>query len=545
VLTADLTSIPRPSSPPRVLSHLGIVEGTNVTIPWLEARLASVPDLSMYDPRVQPLFDWANWTDNTLAVALRVRYVWPGIGKRIAFWGPVHTPDFDYETGKVTINARDPSLRMERGFVTKGDDLISPGYTVDGRGARQIVSAAQNRENQDALDWPSLGINPGFDFSTPEHSIFRRATRGDQLWDTLKQLAALEIGPDFELEPYETDPTNVADGPVTDNTDQNVPAGATTDYTLNSGLTDVIEGFRVGVFVRHQHPSQLDMWLLHPDGTTIQLYDGTRSNKPKKTTASPYNAFGTAEGDLAFFADLGKWPYGTRLNPDSWPKTGQFKSEDPLLAALNGKTAGGTWKLRIRNRGAAAGTLAAWSLRFQLPDPAYCRLNTYDKPPENPAMDAKFFDGTGANNARIKVSPLGESTANWARFGSGQGAQSEAIRQDSAARNKIGTYEDWQSTDQADGEDVLAQLAARWVAAYGLPAPALTIKPNDDRGQLNLPRLLFDYKVGGHVLGVAKKGYARHRVPARVVQGVLRNAGKTVQTDLNVIPVVGIPTEDA
>jgi hypothetical protein len=43
-----------------VLEHIGVVDGTSVSIPWLtEGRTATVPDLSMYDRRVAPLIDEA------------------------------------------------------------------------------------------------------------------------------------------------------------------------------------------------------------------------------------------------------------------------------------------------------------------------------------------------------------------------------------------------------------------------------------------------------------------------------------------------------
>lgn len=544
MLTADITTIPRPDTPMTVVSPLGIVEGTEVTIPWLDARTAKVPDLSMYDPRIAPLIDWDNWRDKTLQLALRVRYVAADVGKQIAFWGPIHAPIFDYETEQVTIQARDPSLRLERGFVVSGDDLISPGATIDGRGAATIVNAGQNRPNQDDLNWPSLGINIGVDLSTPNHTEFRTSSRGDQLWQTLQEHGQLQIGPDWELEPFETSPTNTATGAVTDAADHAIPDNATTDFALVSGLPGLIEGFRVGVYITHDKPSELDLWLVHPDNTVIQLYDGTRD---KNRSVTGGDAFGTDDSDLCFFQDFGHWLYGTILNASEWPKTGAVRSDEPLLSTLADKDAAGTWKLRIRDRSAGnTGTLKAWSLRFQLPSPAYVRLNTWDKPPENPAMDAKFHDGEGPNNANIRISPLGDQVRNWARFGRGGGngsSHDEVIRQNSASRDAIGTYQDWVTTDQNDSTAVLAALANRDILAYSNAPPSLVIKPDDDRGQADLPRLLFNYKVGGHVLGVAKKGFARHRVPARVTNGVLRNSGGVVQTDLNVIPVVAIGSD--
>lgn len=542
MLVADLTTIPRRDTPMSVLSRLGIVEGTSVSIPWLDTRTATVPDISMTSPQIAPLIEWAEWRDKTLEVALRVRYACPILGaKKIAFWGPIHAPKFDYETGTVTINAADPLIHMKKLFVVTGDDLINPGFSLDGHGAQQILAASQNRENQDDLGWPSLGVNPGIDLSTREAALLRKATRGDQLGQTLLDLAQLEVGPDFELEPYETDPVNLASGSVTDNSDQPIPDNDTTDFTLASGLPGIIEGIRVGVYIVHDKPATLDIWLVHPDGTTIvQLYDGTK-DRNQSVTGGP--CFGTSDANLMFFADSGAPLYGTFFTASVFPKTGQVKAEDKLLSTLYDRVAAGTWKLRIRDRGAGStGTLKAWSLRFQLPDPAYARLNTWDKPPENPDMDAKFHDGEGPNNASIIVEPMGETTVNWARWAAAEGGI-EKIREDSVSRAKIGNWQDWQTTDQADSLDVVRELANREIKAYALPPDAITIKPDDDRNQANLPRLLFNYKVGGHVLGVAKKGNCRHRVPARVTQGVLTNAGGTVRTGLTTIPVVGMTAD--
>jgi subtilisin-like proprotein convertase family protein len=537
VLSADLTTLPRRDTPMEVLEHIGVVDGTSVSIPWLtEGRTATVPDLSMYDRRVAPLIDEAAWTDKTLQVALRIRYLVPALGlKKIAFWGQVHAPDFDYETGKVTINAKDPALRLDKAYSVTGDDLISPGYTLDGRGMAAIIAAGQNRENQDDLGYPSLGLNPGLDLSTRLRTLFRTASRGDKLWTLLTELAQLQIGPDFEFEPFESDPVNLASGPATDNVNHAIPGSATTDYTINVGLPGIIEGFRLGLYVTHAKPSDLDVWLIHPDTTTIQLYDGTRDRNQGSTGG---DAFGTSDGTLMFFADFGEPEYGSSLRPSTFPKVGQWTSDDPLLPALMDKVAAGVWTLRIRDRGSSGGTLGAWSLRFQLPDPAFARLNTFDKPPENPAMDASFYDGTGPENAHIKVSPLGESVVNWSRMGSGKGKR-EVIRHNETSRSVIGNMQNWTTTNEDDSTDVLTALANRELAAYSYAPDALAIKPHDDRGQRGLPRLLFDYKVGGHVIGVAKKGYCRHRVPARVTSGTLRNAGKVVQTDIGVIPVVG------
>lgn len=538
MLTADLTTIPRPDTPMVVLSPLGVVDGASVTIPWLDSRTATIPPISMEDPRIAPLFDRVAWRDRTLAIALRMRYVVPGLGKQIAFWGPVHAPDIDYETGLVGITAHDPSLRMKAAFATDGDSVLD-GYTLDGRGAQAIVDSAQNRPNQDDLNWPSLGINVGVDLATDAPGTDRKATRGDQLWRTLTDLAGIEIGPDFELEPFESSAANVATGPVTDNADHAIPNG-TTEYDLNVGLAGVIEGFRLGLYITHGHPSDLFIALRHPDGTQVTIYDGNKDTSVDNPGGAFGDAFGTGDGALAFFADFGDPLYGAKAGP--WPKTGRLRSDKSLMSAFADKPAVGMWKLFITNGPAWGGTLKAWSLRFRLPDPAYCRINTWDKPPDNPEADAKFYDGHGPDNAKIKVTPLGEATHNWFLAASKSNADG-IIRQNSTARDEIGNYQGWESTGEEDSDDVLAAYADREVKAYARPLPALTVKPDDDYGQANLPRLLWDYKVGGHLLASAKRGYARHRIVCRVRNGVLTNAGGRVRTDLNVVPTVGMSGE--
>jgi hypothetical protein len=99
VLTADLTTLPRRDTPIEVLSHLGVVDGTSVSIPWLDSRTATVPDISMHNDKIAPLMDRRSGATRRSGWRSASATWCPSSGiKQIAFFGVVHAPDFDYET---------------------------------------------------------------------------------------------------------------------------------------------------------------------------------------------------------------------------------------------------------------------------------------------------------------------------------------------------------------------------------------------------------------------------------------------------------------
>lgn len=94
----------------------------------------------------------------------------------------------------------------------------------------------------------------------------------------------------------------------------------------------------------HTYDADLDIYLVHPDGTVVEL--------STDNGGAGDNFVSTVFDDAA----------ATLVTAGTAPFTGTYRPEGSL-AALNGKPANGTWKLRITDDATTdTGTLTAWSL---------------------------------------------------------------------------------------------------------------------------------------------------------------------------------------
>lgn len=543
-LDSVLTTIPRPSARPTKLAELGFRVGTRVSIPFLDARTAKGVPLRMDHQgdfeAIEKLFDYGILdpatadmpeADRTLQIALKVYY-----RGRVQFHGPIFAPSFDYAAGNIELVARDPSLRLEHAFLNSTDKIVADGVTLDGEGMFNLLAAGQNTPAQDALDWPSLGIIPGKD-TTTDTDIIHKVARGDQIWQTMKDIGNLQLGPDWELEPIETDPAELASGSLVWSTGDTIVDGATTQIPAAYGGAGSIGGLRLNIWADHSNPLPVHVTLIHPDGTRVRIYTG--SKEAAFPGGTDWLGNGTTSGTLAKFRptdydSIYKVPY---------PHVGQFRS-DRSLSQLYDKPAAGTWKLEFDDTvtDGNAGTVYYWSLDFLLPPPAYCRLNVYDKPvtddPANPITPSCVFDsGHGADNAKtFKVTPQGDLTVNQAIVTNKHGTK---IRVRDISRQKIGTYQTWQTPGLEYGLEVLGAYADAEVAAFNLPVPAVELAPRDDGGINNTLRYGDDFVVGGHVQAVGKRERAGHSVIVRVMSVDLVQESSAVTTDMQVLATVG------
>ncbi len=113
----------------------------------------------------------------------------------------------------------------------------------------------------------------------------------------------------------------------------NIPDNSATgvESTLVVTQTGILDGVHAGVRLTHPDLSQVVVTLTHPDGTAVRLFD-----------RAP----------------------GSNLNTTYPDASAPFES----LAALNGKPANGTWRLRVRDLAeGATGVLEGWSLVLDLP----------------------------------------------------------------------------------------------------------------------------------------------------------------------------------
>jgi subtilisin-like proprotein convertase family protein len=108
----------------------------------------------------------------------------------------------------------------------------------------------------------------------------------------------------------------------------------------SGNLTDV----NVGLSITHTYDADLDIFLIHPDGTRVEL---TTDNG-----AGGDNFTNTVFDDAA----------ATAVTAGVAPFTGSFRPEG-LLSTLNGKPAAGTWTLEVTDDASVdTGSLTAWSL---------------------------------------------------------------------------------------------------------------------------------------------------------------------------------------
>src|SRR5262249_17885167 len=125
--------------------------------------------------------------------------------------------------------------------------------------------------------------------------------------------------------------------------------------------TNVVAGFAtpitkvaVSLWLTHPVDSDLNISLIAPDGTIIDLSSGNGAGANFGSACSP-DASRTTFDDGA----------GTSITAGSPPFVGSFRPESSLavLNGLSGPGANGNWRLRVTdNFGGSVGALRCWSL---------------------------------------------------------------------------------------------------------------------------------------------------------------------------------------
>jgi hypothetical protein len=164
-----------------------------VTHPFNEARTASVA-LPMDDPVVASLEPYEQ--------ALRVLYYRPGDdGYEVIFWGQTNVED-DYATGKVTLTAQDPSIRMQHHYARIGDDVMNDPsdpqkgtITPDYFGIAGLVQCAVPPSG------PALGCIVN-DINADEHALIPMGIeRGQEVWSLIQDIVTNDLGPNIDMRP--------------------------------------------------------------------------------------------------------------------------------------------------------------------------------------------------------------------------------------------------------------------------------------------------------------------------------------------------------
>jgi len=116
-----------------------------------------------------------------------------------------------------------------------------------------------------------------------------------------------------------------------------IPDLNTVEIPINVTNTGAVADVNVRVRLDHSFDGDLEMRLVHPDGTTVLLSDNRGGSGDN---------FGTGANDCSGTPAVFDDQAAATVASGTAPFAGSFKPEQPL-SALNGKPTAGTWKLRI------------------------------------------------------------------------------------------------------------------------------------------------------------------------------------------------------
>ncbi len=129
----------------------------------------------------------------------------------------------------------------------------------------------------------------------------------------------------------------------------NTPAGVSSTVMVSSPY-DVID-VNVLVNITHTYTGDLDLFLIGPDGTSVELSSDNGS--------SGNNFTNTLFDDDA----------ATSVTSGTAPFTGSYQPEQPL-SVLNGQPASGDWIFKaVDDAGVDTGTIDSWQLQLTVNEP--------------------------------------------------------------------------------------------------------------------------------------------------------------------------------
>ena len=137
-----------------------------------------------------------------------------------------------------------------------------------------------------------------------------------------------------------------------------LPDLSTIDVPITVADIGTITDLNIRVRLNHTYVSDLDIYLIGPDGTIVELT--TDNGGSGDNYGSGANS---CVGTPTVFDNTGT----VSITAGVAPFAGKYKPEQ-LLSVFNGKTSKGTWKLRITDDlGGDVGTLYCWELQFNRP----------------------------------------------------------------------------------------------------------------------------------------------------------------------------------
>jgi hypothetical protein len=162
--------------------------GLEVIDPLNDSRTARLT-VSMYDRCSK----FARPLDRVLSVTY---------GTHLIFKGPILSVSRDFQEGKVTIFAHDPTIKLKHHYHRYGDWAVDAGYTLDGRGMQTLVESSLDWESETDSGIPPNGILWGYD-NTTHRDDKTAAKRGQNVWDSVVSLSQIVGGPDFRFRPVD------------------------------------------------------------------------------------------------------------------------------------------------------------------------------------------------------------------------------------------------------------------------------------------------------------------------------------------------------
>jgi hypothetical protein len=244
------------------LARLANYTDLEVVDPLNDARTARMK-VSLYDPAVALL--------KPLSRGLKIVY-----GDALIFNGIQVSLSFDYAAGTAEIIAHDPTIKLKQGYHRYGDEVVDKGYPIDGIGMRMLIESSIPIEPQldraipgnhilwgddDTYRQAPKGTNNTEPPFAGDPAQWRRIIRGDNIWDTLRNVQQTLIGPDFRFRPVDADHPGVQGIP---------PPGFMVEFDTYTKLeTDRTEQV---VFQHNFGTDNAENVVHEPDGSSTRNY---------------------------------------------------------------------------------------------------------------------------------------------------------------------------------------------------------------------------------------------------------------------------------
>lgn len=133
---------------------------------------------------------------------------------------------------------------------------------------------------------------------------------------------------------------------------QSIPTNITSLYPIDIPVTARIHDINVTLSIGHTYPRYLKIFLVHPDGTQIELSTGNGFNYDNYTST-------VFDDEASEF-----------IHQDQSPFSGAYRPEEPL-ATFDERNLYGEWKLKIHNSSSYSGTLSGFSIQATYTDKYY------------------------------------------------------------------------------------------------------------------------------------------------------------------------------